>query len=76
MAAGGPPTSDVLKCQLKPIDAKDYKVAPNAAQMAALKEAFPDGVCDWTKPSVGQDAKLQTWAKFTDHGEWETIALN
>jgi hypothetical protein len=71
IAAGGPMTDDIFKCQLKPIDAKDYKVAPNAAQMAALKEAFPGGVCDYTKPGVGQDAKLMTWAKFTDYGRWE-----
>jgi hypothetical protein len=70
IAAGGPMTDDVFKCQLKPIDAKDYKTAPSADQMAALKATFPDGVCDWTKPGVGQDAKLQTWAIFQDGGRW------
>ena len=66
IAAGAPMTDDILKCQLKPIDAKDYKTAPTADQMAQLKAAFPDGVCDWTKPGVGQDAKLTTWARV--HG--------
>ena len=51
-------TDDIFKCQLKPIDAADYKTAPNADQMAQLKAVFPDGVCDYSKPGVGQDAKL------------------
>ena len=70
IAAGGPLANDVIKCQLKPIDAKDYKVAPTAAQLEQLKGAFPEGVCDWSKPSVGQDAKLTTWAVFQDRGQW------
>ncbi len=64
IAAGGPMTDDIFKCQLKPIDAADYKTAPNADQMAQLKATFPDGVCDWTKPGVGQQAKLETWHIF------------
>jgi hypothetical protein len=70
IAAGSPMTDDVLKCQLKAIDAKDYKTAPTADQMAQLKAAFPDGVCDYTKPGVGQDAKLVTWAIYKDKGQW------
>ena len=70
IVAGGPITSDIFKCQLKAIDAKDYKVAPNGDQMAQLKAAFPDGVCDWTKPGIGQQAKLVPWAVFTDAGKY------
>ena len=70
IAAGGPATEDVMKCTLKPIDAKDYKTAPTADQMTKLAAAFPQGVCDYTKPGVGQDAKgkVTTWAVFTDAG--------
>jgi hypothetical protein len=70
MAAGGPPTADVFKCQLKAIDLKDYKTAPNADQMAQLQKVFPAGVCDYAKPGVGQGAKLVTWAIFKGDGTW------
>src|SRR5581483_9620942 len=66
IAAGGPMTDDVFKCQLKPIDVKDYKTAPSADQLAKLKTIFPDGVCDYTKPGVGQTQKITTWASFSD----------
>jgi hypothetical protein len=61
VAAGGPLTQDILKCQLKAIDPADYKTAPNAEQMAQLKATFPDGVCDYSKPGVGQEVALKTW---------------
>ena len=68
IVAGGPLTDDIFKCQLKPIDAKDYKIAPTADQMAQLQKVFPTGVCDYSKPGVGQDAKLVTWASFKGDG--------
>jgi hypothetical protein len=51
--AGGPVTEDILKCQLKPFNAADYPglTGPQATRLAA---AFPTGVCDWSKPGVGQ----------------------
>ena len=53
--AGGSLTENILKCQLKPLDAADYLPAAfSAAQLARLHAAFPDGVCDWSKPGVGQ----------------------
>jgi hypothetical protein len=73
IVAGSPITEDVFKCQLKPIDAKDYKVAPTAAQMMQLQAAFPQGVCDFTKPGVGQTAKVATWAFFKDDGEYRGL---
>jgi hypothetical protein len=70
LAAGEPLTDDILKCQLKPIDAKDYKAAPSADQLAKLQAVFPQGVCDYTKPGVNQTQKIVTWAKFTGKGTW------
>jgi hypothetical protein len=70
LAAGEPLTDDFLKCQLKPIDAKDYKVAPTAAQMMAIQAAFPQGVCDYTKPGINQTQKIVTWANFTGKGTY------
>lgn len=55
--AGGPRSEDVFKCQLKALDttSADYGGAVfTAAQRARLAAVFPDGVCDWTKPGVGQ----------------------
>ncbi len=70
MVAGGPATADVFKCQLKPVDAKDYKTAPSADQLAQLQKVFPAGVCDYAKPGVGQGVKVVTWAMFRGDGTW------
>jgi hypothetical protein len=52
--AGGPASTDVIKCQLKRLDRRDYMVEFDSKEWAALKKAFPHGVCDWSKPGVGQ----------------------
>jgi hypothetical protein len=53
--AGGPLTENILKCQLKPLDPADYvPVVLSATQLARLQAVFPGGVCDWSKPGVGQ----------------------
>ena len=54
--AGGARTEDILKCQLRPADVADYGGKLNAGQLARLSAVFPGGVCDWTKPGVGQQA--------------------
>jgi hypothetical protein len=54
IAAGAPLTDDVLKCALKPISSVDYAQPLSAAQLDRLKAIFPAGVCDYTKPGVGQ----------------------
>jgi hypothetical protein len=56
--AGGPRAENILKCQLKPIDAAEYGARLNAAQIARLQAVFPSGVCDWSKPGVGQQAAV------------------
>ena len=35
------------------MDAADYTAELGAEQVAQLEDVFPDGVCDWSKPSVG-----------------------
>ncbi len=53
--AGGPRTENILKCTLKPLSFADYPANTfTAAQQARLNAVFPTGVCDWTKPGVGQ----------------------
>jgi hypothetical protein len=61
--AAGPLAANVLKCQLKPVDAHDYPSSMSAADLARLKHIFPAGVCDWTKPGVNQ-VPVTTWASF------------
>jgi hypothetical protein len=61
--AGGPLAADVLKCELKPIDAADYTVPLSADERARLQAIFPDGVCNWSKPGVEQ-VPVVTWASF------------
>ena len=64
MVAGGPLTNDVLKCQLKPVNAADYGVKLTPGESSRLKGAFPNGVCDWSKPGVGQVPLAGTWQAF------------
>ncbi|HUL66718.1 MAG TPA: DUF6351 family protein [Burkholderiaceae bacterium] len=55
--AGGSLSENVLKCQLKPLNAADYApVVFTSEQWARLQAAFADGVCDWSKRGVGQRA--------------------
>ena len=59
--AGSPLAADVIKCQLKPVSASDYKVTFTAGEMARLKQIFAGGVCDWSKPGVEQQPMSGTW---------------
>ena len=65
VAAGEAATSDIMKCQLKPLDSADYNVAFTDAQWARLQATFPSGVCDFSKPGVGQVAPAP-WQTFVD----------
>jgi hypothetical protein len=57
--AGGPLEENILTCQLKPLNPSDYApVAFTAAQWTRLNAAFPGGVCDWSKPGVGQQEAI------------------
>jgi len=61
MIAGEPLANNVLKCQLKPIDASDYDGRLTESDLAELKHIFPAGVCDYSKPGVGQAPTRSTW---------------
>jgi hypothetical protein len=65
IAAGGPLTDDVMQCQLKPLRRDDYDVTFTDAQWAELKAAFPRGVCDYSKPGVGQRGATG-WLTYQD----------
>ena len=55
--AGGLRSEDVLKCQLKPLNRADY-AGISDGQYARLQAVFADGVCDWSRPGVGQQAAV------------------
>jgi len=59
--AGSPLAGDVIKCQLKPIVASDYRVTFTPDELARLKQMFPSGVCDWSKPGAEQQPMTGTW---------------
>jgi hypothetical protein len=61
--AGGPLAANILKCQLGPVDARDYPASMSQAELTRLKTIFPDGVCDWSKPGVNQ-VPVTSWASF------------
>jgi Tannase-like family of unknown function (DUF6351) len=73
LAAGAPPTDDVFKCALKPIDVADYKPAITTERLAQLKQVFPEGVCDYSKPGVGQARLAGAWVSLKGNGEFTAL---
>ncbi|MBZ5609759.1 MAG: DUF6351 family protein [Acidobacteriia bacterium] len=61
LVAGAPLTDDVMKCQLKPVDPSDYKGSFSAAEIGELRQIFPGGVCDYSKPGVMQQPPAGTY---------------
>ena len=61
--AGGPLAADTLKCQLGAVTPSDYTVPFSDAERARLNTIFPAGVCDWSRPGVGQ-TRVVPWASF------------
>ncbi|HTM50318.1 MAG TPA: DUF6351 family protein [Bryobacteraceae bacterium] len=64
MAAGGPASNDVLKCQLKPLDWADYPAGLTEEEKGRLAKIFPAGVCDWSRPGVEQQPLAGAWLSF------------
>ncbi|HSC90777.1 MAG TPA: DUF6351 family protein [Gaiellaceae bacterium] len=65
LVAGWPFTLDHFKCRLKPLARDDYPVSFTDDQWQRLQQAFPTGVCDYTKPPVGQQPSIP-WITFAD----------
>ncbi len=64
--AGGPRTNEVLKCRLTPLTAAGHgPLGLSEAQLARLRKVFPDGVCDWERPGVGQRSVVG-WQTYQD----------
>lgn len=64
LIAGAPAANDVIKCQLKPVAVSDYQAKFSSAQERRLKRVFADGVCDWSKPSVGYSKIAGTYQRY------------
>jgi hypothetical protein len=64
IVAGSARRQDIVKCQVKPIDMHDYAVPFTAAQQSRLATTFPNGVCDWSKPGVGQQPQSGAWLRY------------
>jgi len=75
MVAGGPLASDVIKCQLRPVDERDYQVSFDPDEYARLTRIFPNGVCDWTLPGVGQQPVVGTWLRYLGEGRYVRDAV-
>jgi hypothetical protein len=61
--AGDTATISTLSCYLKPLR-RDYRVVFTNAQWSALERAFPNGVCDFSKPGVGLRPTV-TWLSYS-----------
>jgi len=71
LAAGEPLINDVLKCELKPVNRRDYAQPLVDAQFAQLKSIFPHGVCDYSRLGVEQQPLKDTWLSYPLHGDDE-----
>jgi hypothetical protein len=58
--------TDTNKCTLKPLRRLDYyPITFTDEQWQQLVQAFPTGVCDWTKPGVDQQGTTP-WQTYQD----------
>jgi hypothetical protein len=63
--AGEAEFNDIVKCALKPLQRTDYATTFTDAEWAQLQQAFPGGVCDWSRPGVGQVHNVP-WLTYQD----------
>jgi len=65
-AAGQPLAQYALKCTLTPINWNTYPVTFTPAEQAELESAFPDGVCDYSKPGPQEQPPVGTWLNYSN----------
>jgi len=70
IVAGGPVTGDVYKCHTQPVaqaiaDGAYGDWVPSAQEQARLEAIFPNGVCDYSQPSVGNPSAPSFVARFS-----------
>jgi len=64
IVAGTSLASDILKCDLKPLSYVDYARRLTGEQMRRLGAVFPSGVCDYSRPGLGQQIVQTTWQQY------------
>jgi hypothetical protein len=62
--AGGPLSEDNIKCQLRAVGSADYPASLSPGQLTELRQIFPNGVCDYSKPPVGWTPTSNTWNTY------------
>jgi hypothetical protein len=62
--AGGPSAEDIIKCSLRAPDRDLDGAGMDDGQWERLVAAFPEGVCDWSQPGVGEVEDSRTWLSF------------
>jgi hypothetical protein len=62
--AGAPITNDVIRCQQAAPEPADYQVDFTPAQRDRLQAVFPNGICDYSAPGVGQVPLAGTWQLY------------
>ena len=73
VAAGAPESNDVGKCQLKPLNRRDYpNVTFTDEQWASMVKTFKTGVCDYSKPLVDY-ARTTPWLTYSGDGKYRPL---
>ena len=63
------------KCRLKPLRESDYyPITFSAAEWAQVRQIYPNGVCDWSKPGVDQWPRSPGRPTRTPRAAWSTAA--
>lgn len=68
VAAGGPLSNDIIKCELMPLDRASYATTFTDQQWLRLQMVFSEGVCDWAKPGIGQGGAPRPWLQYSVPG--------
>ena len=81
--AGEPLTGRTMQCTLKPVTENDYAGysalnpgwtgSQRAADLVALRTAFPTGVCDFNKLGFEEQPLIGTWIQVTGVGEYKAL---
>ena len=64
IAAGSAMKNEMIKCQLKPLNKADYSASFTPDQWNQLQSVFTGGVCDYSKPGVGETTLRTTWVDY------------
>lgn len=64
LVAGANLAMTTVKCRLQPLDFRDYPVSFTADEKALLRQAFPTGVCDYTRKGVSERPPRGAWQTY------------